>query len=96
MLCRRSASLIRITRMSRVIASIILRKFSACASAFDWNCRWVSLDTPSTSSATSSPNSARIRSLLVAVSSITSCRMAALIAWWSIRISAMVRATASG
>ena len=31
MLCRRSASLIRITRTSRAIASSILRKFSACA-----------------------------------------------------------------
>jgi hypothetical protein len=31
MLCRRSASLIRMTRTSRAIASSILRKFSACA-----------------------------------------------------------------
>ena len=32
MLCRRSASLIRMTRTSRAMASSILRKFSACAS----------------------------------------------------------------
>jgi hypothetical protein len=37
-----------------------------------------------------------IRSLLVAVSSMTSWRIAAQMALWSIRISAMVRATASG
>ena len=34
MLCRRSASLIRITRTSCAIASSILRKFSACACCF--------------------------------------------------------------
>src|SRR5215470_18070791 len=33
MLCRRSASLIRMTRTSRAIASSILRKLSACASS---------------------------------------------------------------
>ena len=33
MLCRRSASLIRTTRMSSTMASIILRRFSACCSS---------------------------------------------------------------
>jgi hypothetical protein len=52
MLCSRSASLIRITRTSRAIASSILRKFSACACSRRRNCSLSSLDTPSTSSAT--------------------------------------------
>ena len=37
MLCRRSASLTRMTRMSSTIASSILRKFSACRSSLDEN-----------------------------------------------------------
>ena len=57
MLCRRSASLIRITRRSRAIASSILRKLSAAASWRSRNCSLSSLVTPSTSSATVSPNS---------------------------------------
>ncbi len=60
MLWVRSASFTRMTRMSRAIAMIILRKFSACFSS------WLSvaeaenlpsLVTPSTSCATSSPKS---------------------------------------
>ena len=58
MLCRRSASLIRITRRSRDIASSILRKLSAAASWRSRNCSLSSLVTPSTRSATVSPNSA--------------------------------------
>ena len=56
MLCVRSASLTRITRRSRTIASTILRKDSACASARDLNWIWSSLVTPSTISATGAPN----------------------------------------
>ena len=56
MLCRRSASLISMTRTSRAIASSILRKFSACASCCDWNSMRSSLETPSTRSATGLPN----------------------------------------
>ncbi len=49
----RSASLTRITRRSRTIASSILRKLSACASWRLLNWIWSSLVTPSTISATS-------------------------------------------
>ena len=49
MLCRRSASLMMMTRMSLAIAMNILRRFSTCASSFDWYGMRVSLVTPSTS-----------------------------------------------
>src|SRR6185312_595563 len=78
MLCRRSASLIRITRRSRAIASSILRKLSASAS---WRLPkriLSSLVTPSTSSATVSPNSPASALRLSAVSSRVSCRIAAM------------------
>ena len=55
MLCSRSASLIRMTRTSRAIASSILRKFSACASSCVSNSILSSLETPSTRSATGLP-----------------------------------------
>ena len=64
--------------MSRVMASIILRRFSACCSAFDSNLIWAILETPSTSSATSSLNASASCSLETPVSSITSCSMAAI------------------
>lgn len=48
MLCRRSASLIMITRKSRDIASSILRKLSAAASWRSRNLSLSSLVTPST------------------------------------------------
>ena len=82
--------------MSRAMAISILRKFSACASAFDSKLICVSLETPSTSSATSSPNSVAMCSLAVGVSSMTSCRMAATMVSWSIRISARIFATCTG
>ncbi|MOA58757.1 hypothetical protein D3C78_1832060 [compost metagenome] len=78
MLCRRSASLTRITRMSRAMAMAIFWKFSAWASALVWKSIWVSLLTPSTSSATVSPNCALRASLGMPVSSMTSCSMAAI------------------
>ena len=53
----RSASLIKTTRISRVIAKIILRKFSTCASWRVRNFNLSSFDTPSTISATLAPNS---------------------------------------
>ena len=56
MLCVRSASLTKMTRRSFAIASSILRKLSACASSRLLNFSWSILLTPSTSSATSSPN----------------------------------------
>ena len=78
MLCVRSASLTMITRMSRTMASSILRKLSACASARLLNWIWSSLLTPSTSSATSVPKRVVISSLAVGVSSMTSWRIAAI------------------
>ena len=79
--------------MSRAIASIILRKYSAWASALLSKVIWVSLLTPSTSSATSRLNSSSICALAVSVSSMTSWRMAATIVGLSRRISARIRAT---
>ncbi len=96
MLCSRSASLMRITRTSRAIASSILRKFSACASAADWNSILSSFETPSTSSATGLPKVSEISSFVTLVSSVTSCRSAAISVWPSRCQSARISATASG
>src|SRR6266571_3673273 len=57
MLCRRSASFTRMTRMSSTIASSILRKFSACRSSLDENGIALIFVTPSTTWATSGPKS---------------------------------------
>ncbi len=78
MLCSRSASLTMMTRMSRDIASTIFWKFSAWATALSSKAIWVSLETPSTSSATGAPNWRARASLPTPVSSITSCSMAAI------------------
>ena len=64
--------------MSRAMARAIFWKFSAWASALFSNFIWVSLLTPSTSSATVSPNCELMASLAMPVSSITSCSMAAI------------------
>src|SRR6266852_4657123 len=67
MLWRRSASLMRTTRRSSAIATIIFRMFSACCC---WSVRIEmrpSLVTPSTSRATSAPNSVSISSAVSAV-----------------------------
>src|SRR6266851_332570 len=70
MLCSRSASLITRTLMSRDIATTILRTVSASdASPY---LTWSSLVTPSTSAATSSPNSTRRASIVRSVSSTVS------------------------
>ncbi len=61
MLCSRSASLTSSTRMSWLIASTSLRKFSACLSRPDFSSSLVSLVTPSTSPAIGLPNRARCR-----------------------------------
>lgn len=55
-----------------------MKHATACFSACDSNSNWVSLLTPSTSSATVSPNCLAIAFLLMPVSSITSCSMAAI------------------
>lgn len=60
------------------MAMAIFWKFSAWASALVSKFIWVSLLTPSTSSATVSPNCATSASLAIPVSSITSCSMAAI------------------
>src|SRR5881392_3907812 len=52
MLCRRSASFTSSTRMSRLIARMSLRKFSACLVLSDCSSSRVSFVTPSTSVAT--------------------------------------------
>mgnify|MGYP000638531517 CR=1 FL=1 len=66
------------TKLGRAIANIILRKFSACASALLSNFNCANLLTPSTNSATLSPNFSAISSLLTEVSSITSWSSAAI------------------
>ena len=60
--------------MSRAIATTILRKFSACRSSFEVKLICESLVTPSTSKATSPPNSRSMSSIVASVSSTTSCR----------------------
>jgi len=64
--------------MSRAMAMAIFWKFSAWASALVSKFIWVSLLTPSTSSATVSPNWATRASLGMPVSSMTSCSIAAI------------------
>ena len=82
--------------MSSTIASSILRKFSAWRSSFDENWIAPSLVTPSTTWATSVPNSSRIRSIGVWVSSTMSCSNPAAMATTSSFMSASRSATSSG
>ena len=96
MLCNRSASLTRITRASFTIASSILRKFSACRSSLDENGIVLIFVTPSTTCATSGPNSSLTRSMVVNVSSTTSCSSPAAMATSSNFMSATSAATSSG
>ncbi|MNT38643.1 hypothetical protein D3C72_1748460 [compost metagenome] len=95
-LCRRSASLTMMTRMSRAIASSILRKFSACADSLVWYSSRSSLDRPSTRSAMVRPNFSLSVGLLTPVSSSTSCISAAAKPCASRRQSVSIAATASG
>ena len=95
-LCRRSASFTKITRMSLDMAIKSLRKFSACLlSRFD-SSRLVSLVTPSTNSATSLPKRSTISEYVPLVSSIVSCRSAVAIVASSNRCSVRIAATATG
>src|ERR1700759_3558317 len=94
MLCSRSASLMTRTRMSLLIATIILRMVSACAESPYLTLS--SLVTPSTSSATSSPKSARSWSRVYAVSSTVSCSRAATRVGSVMPMSARIVGTASG
>ena len=92
----RSAILMRITRMSLLMAMNILRRFSICCSSrVEYSTR-VSLVTPSTRSATVSPNSSAISSWLESVSSMQSCSRAPRMESVSRPISATISATASG
>ncbi len=78
MLCSRSASLMRMTRTSRAMASSILRKFSAWASALLSNWILSSLVTPSTRAATGLPKASATLSEVTPVSSTTSWSRAAI------------------
>ncbi len=82
--------------MSSTIASSILRKFSACRCSLDENGIAPSLVTPSTTCAMSWPNTSRMRSMLVSVSSTTSCSSPAATATTSSFRSARMAATSRG
>ena len=82
--------------MSRAIATTILRKFSAWRSSFEVKLIFESLVTPSTSSATSTPNSFSMSSVVASVSSTTSWRSPAQTLAASSRRSAMMPATLTG
>src|SRR5712692_4728111 len=94
MLCRRSASLMTRTLMSRDIATTILRTVSACAASPYLTLS--SLVTPSTSSAISSPNSRCSSARVYGVSSMVSCSSAAQSVSVFMPSSARIVATASG
>ena len=95
-LCSRSQTLMRITRISRLMAMSILRRFSICSSSLVTNCILVSLVTPSTSSATAGLNFLAISSWVEAVSSMQSWSRAATSASMSSSRSATISATAMG
>ena len=80
--------------MSLAMAMSILRRFSACSSSLLVYCTRVSLVTPSTMSATAGPNWRAISSWVRLVSSITSCRRAAMIESSSSPISTLISAAA--
>ena len=92
----RSASLIKITRTSRAIASSILRKDSAWFSSRVLKDSLSSLVRPSTSSATGDPNCSINSTLVTPQSSMASCSSAAIKAWASSFHSAHWLATAIG
>ena len=82
--------------MSSTIASSIFRKFSACRSSLEANRIALIFVTPSTTWATSGPNSSSIRSIVVRVSSTTSWSSPAATATTSSFMSARKSATARG
>ena len=94
MLCSRSASLMTSTRMSRAIATIILRMVSASAVSPYFTLS--SLVTPSTRAATSSPKSAVSCSRVYGVSSTVSWSSAATRVGSVMPMSARIVVTASG
>ena len=82
--------------MSRAIATIIFRTFSACSASRERKRIFSSLVSPSTSEATSSPNSARTSSRVAGVSSTTSWSRAAWSVVRSMPRSARIVATDTG
>jgi hypothetical protein len=96
MLSTRSASLIRMTRRSRAMASSILRKFSAARSSRVFQGICPSLVTPSTSAWISGPNSWPMSSAVALVSSTQSCSRPAQTEGTSSLSSAMILATPRG
>ena len=106
-LCSLSASFMRMTLISFAMARNILRRFSACISSLSAflsfgslvlsvRCRCFNFVTPSTRCATSSPNSARISSMVMMVSSSTSWSSPAAMVSLSSSSSASIMATQSG
>ena len=97
MLCRRSASLMMTTRMSWLMAKNIFRRFQACFSSIEATLTFVSLVTPSTRSATVSPNKPLSWSSEAEVSSTVSWSRAAQMVSSSMRRSlARMSATSTG
>ena len=96
MLCSRSASLMRTTRMSSAIASSIFRMFSACCCSWLWVQKRDSFVTPSTRCATSAPKLSSMSVRLYSVSSGTSWSSAASTAIGSMPRSATIWADAIG
>ena len=96
MLCRRSHSLMRITRTSWAMAMNILRRFSICSSSLEVYCIRVSLVTPSTRSATVEPKSLAMSSWEASVSSMQSWSRAAMMESKSRSSSLTISATARG
>ena len=76
--------------MSLAMASSILRRFSTCCSSTLVYCTRVSFVTPSTMSATAVPKLWAMSSCVRLVSSMQSCRSAAMIASSSRPISAVM------
>ena len=96
MLCRRSASLMTMTRMSLLMATNILRMVAACSSVRLSTSMRVIFVTPSTSCATWGLNSASTWSRVTLVSSTVSCSSAAHSVSTSMRKSARMMATSTG
>ena len=94
-LCSRSAILMRMTRISFAIAMSILRRFSICSSSLLVYCTRVSFVTPSTMSATGSPNWRAMSAWVRFVSSITSCSSAATMESSSSPMSTVMSAAAT-
>ena len=94
-LCKRSANLIIMTRISLAIDKNIFMKFSACSCFLLLNLIPDNLVTPSTKFATSIPNSSASFSFDISVSSMESCSSPAMIVSVSIFHSDRINPTLS-